>query len=343
MSGPRPRGPLIGWQARTKRQVGILADLVARFDQHNREGTLPRGPRGIFYDLRPNGMGNGVTYRKEDSLHPIKPTGRLPGFGPMEAHPAAVQEVLQLARRAEIIPEHFVADGRAPFPMKPFVDNDDAKAQAGYLVAALSRRRVGPFDRQRYQPCYIEVLCEAEDLMPRLARIAGEKGVPVYSGSGFDGLKGKREFAERAMERDRPTVVINIGDCDKYGGYIFNAAAEDAIAWAQGEGKIFPIGTPIEDVDCEVENWLDRPRLLFVRLALTVEQAQDLDLLDADGKAEVDGVPVPVMDTWLREAIEALQDPESLDRLLEEERKEQKKLPAAIRKALRQAGYGSRK
>jgi len=69
----------------------------------------------------------------------------------------------------------------------------------------------------------------------------------------------------------------------------------------------------------------------------------DLNLLDADGKAEVDGVPVPVMDAWLLEAIETLQDEDSLEKLLAEERKEQKKLPAAIRKALRQAGIGSRK
>ena len=35
------------------------------------------------------------------------------------------------------------------------------------------------------------------------------------------------------------------------------------------------------------------PFLAFYRLALTTEQAQALDLLDADGKAEADGHPGP--------------------------------------------------
>jgi hypothetical protein len=71
----RPRGPWPGWQPRTARQKGIAADVLARYQQHEREDTLPRGPRGIFYDLRPDGMGNGVTYRKPDSKHPIKHFG----------------------------------------------------------------------------------------------------------------------------------------------------------------------------------------------------------------------------------------------------------------------------
>ena len=115
----RPRGPLPDWKPRTPRQEGILADLIARYEQHEREDTLPRGGRGIFYDLRPDGMGNGITYRKPDAEHPIKAKDGLPGFGPMEAHPAAVQEVLVMARRAGLIPEEWVADTRAPDAIVP--------------------------------------------------------------------------------------------------------------------------------------------------------------------------------------------------------------------------------
>ena len=76
----RPRGPLPGWRPSTPRQIGILADLVARYQQHRDEDTLPRGPRGIFYDLRPGGMGgNGVTYRKPDSENPISRSTDLAG------------------------------------------------------------------------------------------------------------------------------------------------------------------------------------------------------------------------------------------------------------------------
>jgi hypothetical protein len=73
-------------------------------------------------------------------------------------------------------------------------------------------------------------------------------------------------------------------------------------------------------------------------LGLTTAQAVALDLLDADGKAEADGVPVPVMDQWLRDAIGALQDPgcrEDLLADLEEQREQVRRdLPDAIRRAL---------
>ena len=51
------------------------------------------------------------------------------------------------------------------------------------------------------------------------------------------------------------------------------------------------------------------PRITFMRLALTPVQAVGLDLLDADGKAEADSVPLLIMNRWLTEAIEALTDP----------------------------------
>lgn len=51
------------------------------------------------------------------------------------------------------------------------------------------------------------------------------------------------------------------------------------------------------------------PALIFYRLALTEAQAIAHALLDADGKAEVDRLPVPVLDALLVEAIEALHDP----------------------------------
>jgi hypothetical protein len=302
----RPRGALPGWRPRTARQAAILADLVARYEQHRREDTLPRGGRGIFYDLRPDGMGHGITYRKPDSAHPVADFDR-----DTAAHPAAVQEVLVLARRAGIIPEHWVADARAPEAFAP--GYDDSAEDAAETIASIIDNAQENFalDRQRYQPVYIEVLCEPEDLQARLARVAEGYGVPVYSGAGFDGLKGKRAFAERALARDVPTVVLHFGDRDKHGEDIFTAAAEDAIAWA-GDDDV----------------------LRFERVALTVEQAREHDLLDADGKAEVDGLPVPVMDRLLTDAIEALQDAACRERLHDEEAAERERVPEAIRRKL---------
>jgi hypothetical protein len=334
----RPRGALPGWKPSRPRQAGILADLEARYRQHYEEDTLPRGGRGMFYDLRPGGIGNGVTYRKPDSDHPIKATDGLPGFAPMEAHPAAVQEVLVLARRAGIIPERWVADARAPDASVPYFDKSAQEVAESIARQVAYVEESFELDPQRFQPIYIECLCEAEDLIPRLARVAGGEGVPVYSGAGFDGLKGKRAFAQRAMKRDVPTVVLHVGDYDEHGENIFRAAAEDAVAWAGGRGRVFPVEASAEQVAAWVHKELLPAEasgfLVFTRLALTAEQAEEHDLLDADGKAEVEGLPVPVMDTLLTDAIEELQDPAGREELEAEQERERERLPDAIRKQL---------
>lgn len=306
----RPRGPQRGWRPTAPRQVGILADLIARYQQHEREGTLPRGGRGIFYDLRPDGMGNGVTYRKPDSAHPLS------GFGPMEAHPAAVQEVLVMARRAGLIRENWVADTRAPAPIVQNFDTDaesEAASIANWVENAVSYFKMDPQDSQ---PRYIELWCEAEDLAPRIARTAEQFGVPVYSGGGFDGLKGKRAVAQRATSRGVPTLVLHIGDRDPHGEMIYNAVAEDAGAWA------------------EYYYGASSGQLTFERLALTEEQAEEHGLLDADGKAEADSLPVQVLDQIILDRLGELIDSEALEAMREREQAERDALPARIRVAL---------
>jgi hypothetical protein len=58
-----------------------------------------------------------------------------------------------------------------------------------------------------------------------------------------------------------------------------------------------------------------------VRLGLTFEQAQDHDVLDADGKAELDGLPVPALDSLVRNWILSHQDPDIRRRVIKAERK----------------------
>jgi hypothetical protein len=330
----RPRGPLPDWKPRTARQKAILADVLTRYQEHQDAGTLPRGGRGIFYDLRPNGQGNGVTYRKPDSKNPVRE------FDLMEAHQEAVREVVVLARRAGMIRESWVADDRAPTPyVSSYDENADEEAES---IARRIKHAQEWFSRdpQRGQPVYVESLVEAEDLAPRLHRISEPYGVHVYPSGGFDGLKGKREFAERAMEREVPTVVLDVGDRDRHGEMIYVAAAEDAVAWADGRGEVMPVDwlQDMEQLTDLRERYEGESALLFVRLALTTEQADDLNLLDADGKAEADAVPVPVMDRFLTEAIEALQDPACRDSLLEQERAERERLPEVIRAELNKLG-----
>jgi hypothetical protein len=85
-----------------------------------------------------------------------------------------VQETLVLARRALIIPEAWVADMRAPEPEGP-IEYDGAHSYAAAIKAEIERANL--IHLQDGQPVHVEVLCEAADLQPRLARVAAEKGV----------------------------------------------------------------------------------------------------------------------------------------------------------------------
>jgi hypothetical protein len=129
--------------------------------------------------------------------------------------------------------------------------------------------------------------------MARVARVALPYGVRVYSGSGMDGLKPKKEAAERAAAREVPTLIGHLADFDISGGDIADAFAEDTIAfvhWHRDQNSA--------------------PGLLtVVRIGLTREQAVAHNLFDAEGKAELDGLPVPALDALIRGWIESNLDP----------------------------------
>ena len=141
--------------------------------------------------------------------------------------------------------------------------------------------------------------------MPRVARVASPYGVPVYSGSGMDGLKPKKEAAARAARRSVPTIIGHLADYNVAGGNIADAFAEDAIEFANWHREE-------EDAPGSVS---------VVRLALIREQALEHDLLDRDGKAELDGLPVPVLDGIVRDWIEANSDPDIRQAVIESEPK----------------------
>lgn len=191
---------------------------------------MPRGGRGLFYDLRPFGMpGNprGVIYTK----HP-----QIKGKGSLEATPEYVQDLLSQMRRVWdpdtgrwLVPEDWIADARAPLPIAP-TETLDATAAADMVRAYLAELMLA---RQAGQPIYLELRCEAQDPMARIARVALPYGVPVHSGSGSDGLKPKKEAAARAAQREVPTLIGHLADYDEDGGDIADAFAEDALAFAQ--------------------------------------------------------------------------------------------------------------
>ena len=299
----RPRGPLPGWEPTTEFQKALLADVLERLEQHEREGTLPRSPRGVFYDLRPDGFGRGVTYVKYPPMrcvrggHLIDPqVGKCTEHGgqqrkanPMDASPRDVQEILTQARRAGLVDEDWIDDTRAPDPAVPEYDDETAEQMADLYVRMIRDPKLD-YSPQDGQEVYLEALVEAAGLIGRLERVAAPYGVPVYSGGGYDGLKAKRAMGQRAADREVPTVVLRISDYDDHGLKIARASEEDSVAWA-------------EHFDAP-EGWLT-----FERIALTEQQAIDHSLLDHLGKAEAEGLPVPVMDAILTDVIERHRNP----------------------------------
>jgi hypothetical protein len=297
----RKRGWILESQlAQSPKARAVQADIIERLLQHEREGTLPRSPRGLFYDLRPNGMPDnprGCIYMKR--LTDKRRSN-------MQVQPSFVTNELLEMRRVYnpetgefLIDEDWIADARAPNPLGPS-EVDDADEAAQNVVRYLTHLYLA---RQAGQPVYLELCCEAEGLMMRLRRVALPYGVWVYSGSGFDGLKAKKAAAERAAGRDVPTLVGHIADFDRHGGDIRDAFAEDVIEWMKFHR----------------EQRGARGSFDVTRLALTRKQAEKHDLLDENGKAEVEGLPVQVMDEIVREFIESNLDPDIARKVVENE------------------------
>jgi hypothetical protein len=319
----RPRGWIrLEDLPRSPKADAVTADILDRLRQHHEEDTLPRGGRGLFYDLRPHGMPRnprGVTYTK----HP-----KAKGKGSMEATPEYVQNQLALMRRVwnpatgeRLVREGWISDARMPDPLTP-TETVSAR-QAAENVAAYLRDLC--LARQAGQPVYLELRCEAQDLMQRIARVAHPYGVHVYSGSGSDGLKPKKEAAERAAGRNVPTIVGHLADLDDDGGDIADAFAEDAYAFTEWHRDYEGAKGSFD----------------MKRLALTRKQALAHDLLDADGHAEVDGLPVPVLDAIVRRFIEAHLDPEIARAVVQAEPRMRTEAARLAMRRIKQNGGGA--
>ena len=66
----------------------------------------------------------------------------------------------------------------------------------------------------------------------QLARVAKtEFGVSVCSASGFEGVGLKHDVVRAAINRGKPTVILQIGDQDATGVSIFDAFCDDILAF----------------------------------------------------------------------------------------------------------------
>lgn len=184
------------------------------------------------------------------------------GYEKTEKAYARLGEMLNRARRAKIIPfDHIRDDGVTIMSRRWFEDSVDFWDDAARRVRRYER------DKQVGQAHYIELWCEAQGMMPQLARIAEIYSIPVYSCGGFASLSAVRDIVTRAERREVPTVFLHVGDYDPSGESIFGSMTEDAQAFLSRD------------------RILATSRFIPERIALTADQVEKHALLTAKPKA----------------------------------------------------------
>jgi hypothetical protein len=91
-------------------------------------------------------------------------------------------------------------------------------------------------DRLEGQAQHVELWVEAAGMVPQAERVAHYYGIAVYSAGGFDSTTIKQGVAQRVLERERPTLILHVGDHDPSGLSIFDAAAADVAALVRDMG-----------------------------------------------------------------------------------------------------------
>jgi hypothetical protein len=230
----RPRG-YAPWRPQRKTRVllGQVTEIITAYERF-----LPLTVRQIFYRLVAR-----YGYAKTENAY-----NRL-------------SEHLVRARRARLIPFEVIRDDGVVSFSSRWHDGPEAFwDETGQRIRSYRR------DRQAGQPQRIELWCEAAGMAPQLARVADDYSVGVFSAGGFASLSPVRLIADRALEREVPTILLHVGDHDPSGQSIFDSMSADAAAFVRAD-------RPIQILDVE-----------GARVALTAIQVEEYRLETAPPK-----------------------------------------------------------
>ena len=294
---------LLGGALRTRTRVRGFAswsprpDAVALLDQVRDVLTeyaeyLPLTLRQVFYRLV-----GAHHYEKTDRAY------------------ARLSETLNRGRRAKLIDMSAIRDGGGTR-----IDASAWRDAEDFLSAVRSTASTLNLDRNEGQELRLILMCEAAGMVPQLAAVAIDFGVPVISSGGFDFVTEKHDLAAEIGRDRRPTEILHIGDHDPSGAHLFLALKEDVLAFAK------PYGGTVE----------------FTRLAVTPDQITELRLETApkkttDGRAfrgetcQVEAIAPDVLAQIVRDAIESRIDQTVFRRLLAREKRVRKELAAKLK------------
>ena len=200
----RPRG-YAEWNPRPE-TLAVLANVEAVLEEYAEH--LPLTVRQVFYRLV--------------GAH---------GYSKTERAYSRLSEYLVRARRAEIIGWDAIRDDGTK-ERRPHGYTDVEGFWGNVRSWARGYRR----DRLDGQPTFIEIWVEAMGMVPQIEKVARVFGAPVFSSGGFGSVTAKHDAAERILERDASTLVLNVGDHDPSGLSIFDSAAEDVAAFVEAGG-----------------------------------------------------------------------------------------------------------
>lgn len=190
--------------------------------------------------------------------------------------------LLDKARRAEIIDYDDIRD-----------DGIISRGGGGShtIEDEISRWRLSAQNYERNvqdsQPYAIQVWCEAGGMVPQLARVCEPYDIPVFSNSGFSSTTAVRQIVADCLwsEPRSPVLFLHLSDCDPSGYSIFQAMVEDVHAFVETDRERAYYDAD-RDADaeehkrppCPCTNPACETRFYFERVALTLEQMEDLDI-----------------------------------------------------------------
>jgi hypothetical protein len=288
---------LAPWQPRAKTQA-TLDQILEILDEYREQWPITN--RQICYRL----------------------VGRF-GYDKSEQAFERAYEYLNRARRAGMVPfEAIRDDGEEVAVPLTFASREQFIATAKRLAADYR------MDRQAGQAQYIELWCEAAGMVPQLAAVVGEYGVAVRSSSGFNSVTVLYDAATRVLEREVPTLVLQVGDHDPSGRSIFDRVAADVDRLAY---------------DLAVRDEHHRyPEVSFRRIAVTAEQITRYQLPGSPAKAtdkrgswegdtvQAEALPPDTLAAEVRQAVTALIDEGALARVRQDEQAEGARVTADI-------------
>jgi hypothetical protein len=229
-------------------------------------------------------------------------------------------ELLNRARRARLVEFDNIRDDGVVVEIPLAFTSREAFIRTAKRLAANYK-----MDRQHGQAQYVELWVEAAGMVPMLAAVVGDYGIPTYSSGGFDSLTAKHDAAERIAGREVPTLILHVGDHDPSGLAMFQAVAEDVEAMADE----------------------DFGEVTFDRVAVTVDQIRRYNLPTAPAKAhdkrsawvgggtvQAEALPPDVLVAEVRQAVTSLIDFDALREVQQQESAEGQRVTADIDRLL---------